>query len=353
MEMLQKLSLFDFRNYAERHFEFERKVVFWGENGRGKTNILEAISLLSVGKSWREKSATDLIMEGKGSAMIQGTDFEKNLLKVQIQPRSRMFQKNEKKIPLKKYFGILPTLLFVPEHLHLFSGTKTARQQYFDRFLAQILPTYRDHLLRANRARKQKNAILKAYRDEFPHFPYEQILPWNEILAEVIPAIWKERSEFLTQINPVLQAELEKISAVADPIKIALETPEEFEPTSSGVLAFFEKNKEREAAAGKCLLGPHRDDFAFFFRDKPLLSSASRGEERSVLLALLSAKKKLLQDTLGQLPILLLDDVFSELDAKRQGYLEQICGEAQVFFTTTHEAHFEQFEDGVQKFEIK
>ncbi len=130
---------FDFRNAKEKHFEFtEKNVVFYGGNGKGKTNILEAISILSVGKSWRETGAEDLIRDqGPDSknpdpnAVIQATLENGNLYEVKIAPRSRSFEKNAKKVSLRQHFGKIPTLLFVPEHLMLFSGTKRNRQRFF------------------------------------------------------------------------------------------------------------------------------------------------------------------------------------------------------------------------------
>ena len=379
---LKNLSLYDFRNYTDRHFEFDEKVVFYGQNGRGKTNILESISVLSVGKSWRETSGKDLILNEAESAMIRGKMNDENHYQVQIQPRSRSFTKNEKKISLKQHFGQIPTLLFAPEHLGLFSGTKSGRQRYFDRFLAQTSHSYRDNLMRCERARKQKNAILKSITspkekggheheklfsmqsertgDDIDHASRGisrtninvQLHPWNEILAQTIPLIWNERQDFIQKLNPILQTELNKISGNSDSINMKLESPEEFEPTSEGILDYFEKNEWREIAAKRSLLGPQRDDFVFYLRDKPISSSASRGEERSVLLALLSAKKKILQTVLKDSPILLLDDVFSELDSDRQTHLEQICEGSQVFFTTTHAEHFANFFGEVQRVEI-
>ena len=168
--MLKKLKLFDFRNHQKREFEFsDWNVVFVGANGRGKTNILEAISVLSVGKSWRETSPRDLIFDDRGqssetelepSAMIEAL-FRDNFYKVLIRPRLRQFEKNEKKILLKNHFGKIPTLLFAPEHLGLFSGSKRDRQKFFDRFLAQIFPGYRENLSRAIKASRQKNAIFR------------------------------------------------------------------------------------------------------------------------------------------------------------------------------------------------
>lgn len=351
MKMLQKLSLYNFRNHTKKHFDFHgKKVVFFGQNGRGKTNILEAISLLSLGKSWREKTGTDLIEHDQESSMITAT-IKENKYKITLQPRSRSIERNEKKVPLKKHLGDFPTLLFAPEHLNIFHGTKIARQQFFDRFLAQTNPQYTEALTTARKASKQKNALLKQNE---PHIPVPKSLidPWNTILAETIPVLWKIRQEFLQEVQPLLQTELKKISGNSDTIEIKLEAPEIFEPTFEGIQTFFSENFARECAARKNLLSPSRDDFVFLFRDKPILATASRGEERSVLLALLSAKKQLLKKIRGFFPILLLDDSFSELDNNRQKHLETLCDDTQVFFTTTHAEHFAEFHGEIEKFEI-
>ena len=388
--MLQTLSLFDFRNYDEKHLEFsEKNVVFFGENGRGKTNILEAISILSVGKSWRETSPSDLILENikpRISINSEKIDFQtrvpmnsqnlepgleenskfQNLgntlsakisatlaedsYDILIEPRSRTFLKNNKRIALRRHFGRIPTLLFVPEHLGLFSGTKRSRQSFFDRFLFQISETYREDLSIINKTIKQKNALLK----DLANFGGDRssVNMWNRILAKHIPNVISARKTFLKELKPLLNAELRKISGTNEPIDIYLQITEDFVPTEQGVLDWFETNAERELAAQRNLISPTRDDFAFFLREKPILSTASRGEERSVLLALLAAKKHFLKEKYGRNPILLLDDVFSELDSHRQTALENICEDGQIFFTTTHFSHFEKFANPVQKFEI-
>ncbi len=144
-----------------------------------------------------------------------------------------------------------------------------------------------------------------------------------------------------------------KITGKNESINISLQLGEDFIPTAEGVAHFFEKNISREIAAKRNLISPTRDDFCFTFREKPLLSTASRGEERSILLALLAAKKHFLtQQNPHKQIILLLDDVFSELDTARQTALEQICVDSQIFFTTTHLEHFAGFKHDVQKFEI-
>ena len=348
--MIKSLCLRDFRSYTDRSFSFEDRVVFFGANGVGKTNVLEALSVLSVGKSWRETGGGDLIFGEGESALISAKIFDGDEFKVQVLPSVRAFFRNEKKVSLKRHFGRIPSLLFVPEHLGLFSGGKGGRQKYFDRFLAQISPVYRENLLKVERARRQKNALLKSVREG--EGSAADVGIWNKILAEVIPLVWRERCGLLDRINVGLASELQKLSGVLEAVEIRLVSPEVFEPTEDGVLYFFEQNSGLELAAGRCLLGPSRDDFQFVFREKPILASASRGEERSVLLALLSVLKKILLERVGVNPILLLDDVFSELDASRQGHLEQICDGSQVFFTTTHASHFEGFLGDVQRVEI-
>ncbi|MCF7830583.1 DNA replication and repair protein RecF [Candidatus Gracilibacteria bacterium] len=348
--MINKLSLLDFRNYEHKQLEFkEKNIVFWGGNGRGKTNILEAISILSMGRSWRETSPLDLIRKESPSAKIEATMNEGDYYEIIVESNTRIFKRNEKKISLKQHFGRIPTLLFVPEHLTLFSGPKRDRQRFFDRFLFQISASYRDNLTRFRQALKQKNALLKMSEGSSSTL---ELSPWNNILAETIPAILNTRKEFLRELNPLLQKEFNSISGNQEPLSIELDIKEDYLVTSEGVQDFFTKNTKREERAQCCLIGPHRDDFKFYLRNTSLLSTASRGEERSVLLAMLAAKKHLLKTKLNQNHILLLDDVFSELDQSRQNHLEKLCNDSQIFFTTTHSSHFEKFSHLVEKFEI-
>jgi DNA replication and repair protein RecF len=348
--MIEQLRLHDFRNYTEKTFQFtEKNVVFLGANGKGKTNILEALSLLSIGKSWRTHSTMNLIREGAESACIEARN--ENTYRVVLTPHSRTFYRHQKKQPLKQYFGQIPSLLFAPEHLHLFSAAKKDRQQFFDRFLFQISPSYRKNITHCHRAIQQKNALLKSM--DIPgsnsRNPKLMVQPWNEILAQTIPLIINERNEFLRKINPLIEKEFQLLAQSVEPLRITLQIEEDFETTIEGVRDFFQKNTPREIVARRTLIGPHRDDFLFFLREKPITSTASRGEERSVLLALLASQKILLQKKISLHPIVLLDDVFSELDQSRQNYLESLCDGSQIFFTTTHASHCANFSRPVQK----
>lgn len=353
---LQHLHVQDFRSYSQQTWDFTaNQVVFCGPNGRGKTNVLEAISLLSVGKSWRENAASDLIYdqapEASQSAIIKGKTALNDWLEVHIQPRSRRFFKNEKPTTRTRFFGTLPTLLFCPEYIQLFGGPKAGRTQFFDRFLIQTSPLYRENLLRASKAHKQKTRILRT-AEVFDQAIAQPLQPWNQILAQSLPVLHAEKLKLIEQLAEPLQAELNEISQSINPITLHIEPAEKVDYTSEAILKWFTQHQTREVAAQKNFLAPGRDDWQFELRARPLSATASRGEERSALIALLAAQKKLLADTFGASPILLLDDVFSELDNTRQRHLEHLCAGSQVFFSTTHQEHFADFSGEIQVFEL-
>lgn len=341
--MLTHLQLKNFRNHSDFTLEItNHQIVIVGANGQGKTNILEAIAVLSSGKSWREQRGTDLIEHDHVSAQIKALHDE-TPYEVLVEPRKRGFFRHEKKISLKSHIGAIPSILFAPEFLSLFSGTKTIRQRFFDRFLGQLYPLYRENLSRATKAAQNKVRLIKQYNAAEKELPYDLVSPWNQILADSIPYIWEKRTDMLQKLLPITQQELVKISQNTDPLGLELTSPEDFVPTRAGVLDFFEREFGREVAARKNLLAPSRDDFSFGYRGRPLTTVASRGEERSILLALLLAQKNIWHDYHQRQPLILLDDCFSELDASRQEQLHYLCDQSQVFFTTTHKSHFAKF----------
>ncbi len=350
MTFCKNLSLYDFRSYTQRSFDFTSdQIVFWGGNGRGKTNIIEALFVISLGKSWREHHGSDLISHDAQSAKIEAA-FGEDIYQVQIKNRGRLFFKNEKKISLRQHIGQINSLLFCPEHLGLFVGPKTHRLKFFDRFLVQIFPEYRNQLLTASKAHKQKVTLLRNFSNDANL--QAMIQPWNQILSETIPTIIHQRKSFLESIRSIFQKQLSTISGKKDDIDIQFECTERFDCSEAGILDFFAREKFREQVARKNLIAPHSGDFQFYLRGKKINQTASRGEIRSVLLALLSAQKEYLQQQTHSTPILLLDDVFSELDDDRQKHLEQLCEGTQTFFTTTHQEHFQNFSKKVQAIAI-
>jgi len=353
---LQQLQVQDFRNYPTKTWNFTaHQVVFCGANGQGKTNVLEAISVLSVGKSWREQNASDLIYQEAAadsfSAHIKGKTSKSDWLEVYIEPRKRQFIRNEKPTTRNRFFGQLPTLLFCPEFIYLFSGPKANRTQFFDRFLIQVSPSYRENLLKATQAHKHKTRILRQ-SELFGTQTADQLKPWNEILCQTMPALHAEKLKLIESLKESLQQELNEISQKQEPVNLGIMQAVKVEYTYDSLKQWLEVNQNREIAAQKNFIAPGRDDWTFNLRERPINATASRGEERSVLLALLAAQKKLLKEITNTAPILLLDDVFSELDDTRQRHLEHLCAGSQVFFSTTHKEHFHGFSGKIQVFEL-
>lgn len=357
---ITSLHLTNFRSYSAKKWTFAAdKVVFVGDNGRGKTNILEAISVASVAKSWREITISpssnlpkfelktnNLIQRNSENPALIDISTEENQYQIQIFPRKRVFKKNGKQIPRKNHLGQIPSLLFAPEHLEIFNAPKRVRQSFFDRFLCQIDEQYKETLTETLRVVKQKNAIFTSARQDFltEKETEIQLTPWNKILEKNLPQIWKTRENFLAELEPLLQKELKKIAANDDEIKLFL--------TRCGKLSSNLPKFELELKARRSLFSPTRDDFCFHYRGQPVMNTVSRGEIRSILLALLSAKKQFYFAKTGQIPLLLLDDCFSELDDNRQQGLERLCEGTQAFFTTTHNEHFARFSEEVQKVEV-
>jgi len=336
--MLKELLLIDWRNHARTRVEINSgATIIYGPNGSGKTNIIEAISVLSVGKSWRERSKGLLMREGSDSGVIRAT-YEEDLYEIQVQPRSFSVEKNSKKQSLKSHMGSIPTLLFAPEHLHIFRGTKAERMGFLDRFLYQISPTYRAHLSITLKAIRSRNTLLKA--DIPPH--RNEIEPWEIIIAEHLPMVTSARMEIMKQLTPLLQKAYRDISTTEEMVDMQLKIGEDYTPTTEGINEFFDTNRQREMAARRTLVTPTRDDIVFFLRGKTLTSTASRGEERSALLSLLTAMRQHM-NTREMAPIMLLDDVFSELDDTRQQCLSALCEGCQTIITTTHAEHFRAF----------
>ena len=233
----------------------------------------------------------------------------------------------------------------------MFSGPKANRTQFFDRFLIQVSPSYRENLLKATKAHKHKTRILRQ-SELFESQTTDQLRPWNEILCQTMPALQTEKLKLIESLKESLQQELNEISQKKDAVALDIKKAVNVEYTYENLKNWLEQNQMREIAAQKNFIAPGRDDWTFSLRDRPLNATASRGEERSVLLALLAAQKKLLSEITHTSPILLLDDVFSELDDTRQRHLEHLCAGSQVFFSTTHKEHFNGFSGEIQVFEL-
>lgn len=343
---LTNLQLQNFRNYESVQLEFTDGVhVFIGENAQGKTNLMESIYALAMTKSHRTTNDKELIGWNKEFATIKGTvekTATKTNLELQFSKKGKIAKVNylEQK-RLSSYLGNLNVILFAPENLTLVKGSPQNRRKFVDMELGQMSSLYLYDLVEYNRVLKQRNTYLKqlAIKKKQPD-EYLEVL--SEMLSELASKIVFHRLDFMKQLEALaipihdqLSLGREKFS-VSYQATIPLEdglTPEQMKEI---YIDQFKKNQTREADQATTLIGPHRDDLIFYLNEIPVQTYGSQGQQRSTVLSLKLAEIELMKLSTGEYPLLLLDDVLSELDDDRQTHLiKAIENKVQTFITTT------------------
>ena len=343
---LTNLQLQNFRNYESVQLEFTDGVhVFIGENAQGKTNLMESIYALAMTKSHRTTNDKELIGWNKEFATIKGTvekTATKTNLELQFSKKGKIAKVNylEQK-RLSSYLGNLNVILFAPENLTLVKGSPQNRRKFVDMELGQMSSLYLYDLVEYNRVLKQRNTYLKqlAIKKKQPD-EYLEVL--SEMLSELASKIVFHRLDFMKQLEALaipihdqLSLGREKFS-VSYQATIPLEdglTPEQMKEI---YMNQFKKNQTREADQATTLIGPHRDDLIFYLNEIPVQTYGSQGQQRSTVLSLKLAEIELMKLSTGEYPLLLLDDVLSELDDDRQTHLiKAIENKVQTFITTT------------------
>lgn len=365
--MLKELHLTHFRNYTDQQFSFDQITAFIGANGVGKTNILEAISFLALGRSWRTRQDREVIQWEEEVARIVGqTDTASIEIGLSQQVKGGKLIKingtNRRAIDL---LGQLTIVLFLPESLGLVDGPPHIRRQFLDLLLVQGDRRYAYHLVQLQKVLRQRNRLLR--RIDEGEASVEELAFWNESLVEHGSYLIAERVKALQAITQELPTHYATMSQKAGDLTLHYKAAAVSE--SAGEQAQFadlaqcpndpaewgrllaltvERHVQREIAAGASLYGPQRDDFSFWLYDRPLASFGSRGEYRSAVLALKAAEANyLLKHRIegldeGQSLIFLLDDVYSELDEDRRRQLTLLVGDHQAAITTTDLSHLDQ-----------
>ena len=343
---LTNLQLQNFRNYESVQLEFTDGVhVFIGENAQGKTNLMESIYALAMTKSHRTTNDKELIGWNKEFATIKGTvekTATKTNLELQFSKKGKIAKVNylEQK-RLSSYLGNLNVILFAPENLTLVKGSPQNRRKFVDMELGQMSSLYLYDLVEYNRVLKQRNTYLKQLAIKKMQ-PDEYLEVLSEMLSELASKIVFHRLDFMKQLEALaipihdqLSLGREKFS-VSYQATIPLEdglTPEQMKEI---YMNQFKKNQTREADQATTLIGPHRDDLIFYLNEVPVQTYGSQGQQRSTVLSLKLAEIELMKLSTGEYPLLLLDDVLSELDDDRQTHLiKAIENKVQTFITTT------------------
>ena len=343
---LTNLQLQNFRNYESVQLEFTDGVhVFIGENAQGKTNLMESIYALAMTKSHRTTNDKELIGWNKEFATIKGTvekTATKTNLELQFSKKGKIAKVNylEQK-RLSSYLGNLNVILFAPENLTLVKGSPQNRRKFVDMELGQMSSLYLYDLVEYNRVLKQRNTYLKQLAIKKKQ-PDEYLDVLSEMLSELASKIVFHRLDFMKQLEALAIPIHDQLSLGREKFSVSYQAtiPLEDGLTPSQMKEIymnqFKKNQTREADQATTLIGPHRDDLIFYLNEVPVQTYGSQGQQRSTVLSLKLAEIELMKLSTGEYPLLLLDDVLSELDDDRQTHLiKAIENKVQTFITTT------------------
>lgn len=331
--ILEKLFLKDFRNFQSKLISLSPKVTaIVGPNASGKTNLLESLFLLSTGKSFRVRTEEEMINHQAVLARVKAK-FESGTQEVVLtrgegMPRKKLLVNGVGK-RLVDYTGHFPVVFFGPWDLELISGSPSARRKFLDTHLAQIDREYRRALLSYEKGLRQRNKLLFQIREEGG--VRTSLLFWDKLLIKNGDYLSSKREEFINFANGMPTINKEKFVLEYDKSAISEARLKEYE--------------NEEIAAATTLVGPHRDDLVFKFKAQDLAKFGSRGEQRMAILWLKLRELDFVQETIGEKPTLLLDDIFSELDKKHRKLVAKLADNQQTIITTTEEEFLVDYRD--------
>lgn len=342
---LTELNLHHFRNYDEAQVEFSPQInVLIGENAQGKTNLLESIYVLAMTRSHRTNNDRELIEFGKDAAQIRGTvqrELGSLKLELDIGKHGKKAKANHlEKARLSEYLGQLNVILFAPEDLALVKGAPTVRRRFIDMEFGQVSPKYLHDLTQYRDILKQRNRYLKQLQShEAQDQLYLEVL--SEQLAAVGGAIISQRVKFLSELEGYAQELHQSITQGRENLTFEYSSAVKDASTltevelSEALMDLYLQNQSKEIFQGTTLYGPHRDDVRFLINHKNVQTYGSQGQQRTTALSVKLAEIDLMKNQTGEYPILLLDDVLSELDGARQTHLlKTIQDKVQTFLTT-------------------
>ncbi len=332
--MITDLRLQDFRSYDDDSFEFSPGVnLVVGPNASGKTNLLEALLVLARGGSYRVKD-NELVRFEQPWARLDGhlANGGQRTVKIVAEPTpSKTYELDSKAYKRLTLNHTVPTVLFEPNHLQLLSGGPERRREYLDDLLEQTTPGYGTVRRQYRRALAQRNALLK----QPGHDVQTRIFPWNLRLSQLAGQIVRARSQLATEIHDQIGELYQALSHTKTKVGLQYASRWPADAYESNFLNKLEASLELDSLRGFTSTGPHREDIVVLFDDRPAQETASRGETRTAILALKICELNTVQAARGTTPLLLLDDVFSELDGKRRHALTDYLAPYQTFITTT------------------
>ncbi|MDE5489602.1 DNA replication/repair protein RecF [Elizabethkingia meningoseptica] len=338
--LIQSIRLSQFKNHSFRQFDFSPQInCFVGNNGVGKTNILDALYYLSVGKSFLGNTDQNNIMQGEDFFNIEAVvaDEEKeNILKIQQQLNSKkIIKKNDKSYDrLADHIGFLPSVIISPYDNNLISDSGDARRKFLDGMISQTDTEYLYNIIQYQKTLQQRNALLKAFQKN-RYFDADSLDIYQHHLVKSGNVIHEKRKTFNEKFSPIVQKFYQLISDGKEDIEINYQSDlseQDFEE-------ILNQNLEKDRILTYTSRGTHKDDLVFLMRKYPLKKTGSQGQQKTFLISLKLAQMQMIKDITGKSPILLLDDIFDKLDDNRVSQLIALVNKenfGQIFITDTH-----------------
>lgn len=335
---IKSLKLKDFRNYELLQLDFDASTnIFYGNNAQGKTNILEAVYLSGTTKSHRGTKDRDLIKFGENESHIEVV-VEKNSVSYQVDMHLKKSSPKGiaiNKLPIRKaseLFGIINIVFFSPEDLNIIKNGPSERRRFIDLELSQLDKIYLNDLSNYNRIVNQRNHLLKDLKDTGRQESLIQTLDiWEIQLVQYGNEIIERRKKFINEINKIISNIHYKLTGGKENIELI------YEPSNGNISLekALKRNREKDLRIKNTSVGPHRDDICFKTDNLDIRRFGSQGQQRTAALSLKLAEIELVKNIIHDTPILLLDDVLSELDKYRQNYLLDSIHDIQTLITCT------------------
>lgn len=355
--IVQGLELDFFRNYAHLEVEFDPRVnLIYGENAQGKTNLIEAIAYLSSARSHRARYDREMIMLGMEGGEIKGQIFSRERefcleAKLFRGKRRQLWSNGLRLKNSEELSGILTTVLFCPEDLYLIREGAAERRKFLDSAICQLRPRYAQALAEYNRLHEQKTRILR----DWPEKPslLQTLDDFNLRMAQTGALLIHYRAHFIKRLKEEAPLIHRDFSGGREQLSLNYETVSTVDNPLAGekdilprLLEHQQSHRQAELDARQCLSGPHKDDLSVFLDGMSAKTYGSQGQTRTAALSLKLAQREIFYQETGEYPVLLLDDVLSELDIRRQQFVLNRIKGGQVFITCCEEDKLEGLEGG-------
>ena len=347
--ILNRISILNYKNLEQVELSFSPKLnCFFGQNGMGKTNLLDAVYYLSFCKSAGNPVDSQNILHEANFFMIQGfyqaVDGTPEEIYCGMKRRQKkQFKRNKKEYTrLSDHIGFIPLVMVSPADAELIAGGSDGRRRFMDVVISQYDKEYLNALIRYNKALAQRNVLLKSEQ------PVEDGLfdVWEEMMAQTGEVVYRKREAFISEFIPIFQSFYSFISQDKEQVGLSYES----HAARGNLLGLLRESRERDRIMGYSLRGILKDELNMLLGDYPIKKEGSQGQNKTYLVALKLAQFDFLKRTAGTVPLLLLDDLFDKLDARRvEQIIKLVAGDGfgQIFITDTNRSHLDRILQGV------